>query len=195
MTDKDLLENKEDQEGQAGDEPHRDELPAENTDENEVNDLSPEEEQQQRIAELEEQVEALKDKNLRLFAEFENLKRRSARERIDLIKTAGQDIMRDLLPVLDDFERAHKAIQEDERAGGAAEGVNLIYSKLKNTLEQKGLKPMEALGDAFDAEKHEAVTEIPAQSEDQKGKVVDVLEKGYYLNDKIIRYAKVIVGK
>ena len=148
-----------------------------------------------RVAELETKVAELKDKNLRLYADFENLRRRTAKERLELMQTAGKDVILSLLPVLDDLERAAQSIGEATDASTAREGFDLIRTKLMNQLTQKGLQPMDAQGKDFDAEKHEAVTEIPAPSEDMKGKVVDEIEKGYLLNDRIIRFAKVVVGK
>ncbi|MEI7471375.1 MAG: nucleotide exchange factor GrpE [Chitinophagaceae bacterium] len=142
-------------------------------------------------AELEEQ----KDKYLRLFAEFDNFRRRSAKERLDLIQTAGKDVLVSLLTVLDDCDRAEKQIQNSEEAAAIKEGVLLVFAKLRSTLVAKGVKPMESINEIFDVEKHEAITEIPAPTEDLKDKVVDEVEKGYYLNDKIIRFAKVVVGK
>lgn len=137
----------------------------------------------------------LKDKYVRLFADFDNYKKRVARERLDLIKDAGKDVILNLLPVLDDFERALKAAESATEVEPVKEGMGLIQSKLLKNLEQKGLKASNPKGEPFDAELHEAITEIPAPTEDLKGKVVDVVEKGYYLNDRIIRYAKVVVGK
>jgi molecular chaperone GrpE len=137
---------------------------------------------------LQLEIVELRDKLLRTLAEFENYKRRNARERAELISTAGQGVMKALLPVLDDFERA-------SQNGEVSEGIALIYQKLLRTLAEKGLKPMESTGEPFDPEFHEAITEFPAPSEDLKGKVVDTTERGYSLNDKIIRYAKVVVGK
>jgi molecular chaperone GrpE len=128
----------------------------------------------------------MKDKYIRLMAEFENFKRRSSRERIELIGTASREAIISMLPIMDDFERA-------EKNDGLAEGITLIYNKLHNTLSQKGLKAMESNGANFDAEQHEAITEVP-MGDDFKGKVIDTVEKGYFLNDKIIRYAKVVVG-
>ncbi len=147
------------------------------------------------VEELKKQVEELKDKHLRLFAEFDNFRKRTARERIDLQATAGKDLMVDLLPVLDDFERAKKSIDESDDPKAIKEGIDLIYNKLNSTLTTKGLKAMESVGEEFDADKHEALTEVPAPSDDMKGKVMDEIEKGYLLNDHIIRYAKVVVGK
>lgn len=141
-------------------------------------------------AELEEQ----KDKYLRLFAEFDNFKRRNAKEKIELIQTAGKDVIISLLEVLDDCDRAEKQMEESDDATANKEGVLLVFNKLRNTLQSRGLKTMESVNTDFDVEKHEAITEIEA-SEKQKGKVVDEIVKGYYLNDKLIRFAKVVVGK
>lgn len=141
-------------------------------------------------AELEEQ----KDKYLRLFAEFDNFKRRNAKEKIELIQTAGKDVIISLLEVLDDCDRAEKQMEESDDATANKEGVLLVFNKLRNTLQSRGLKTMESVNTDFDVEKHEAITEIEA-SEKQKGKVVDEIVKGYYLNGKLIRFAKVVVGK
>lgn len=142
-------------------------------------------------AELEEQ----KDKYLRLFAEFDNAKRRHAKERIELMQTAGREIITSLLEVLDDVDRAEKQMQTTDDVQQIKEGVSLVFNKLRVPLQNKGLKAMESIGTEFDVEKHEAITEIPAPSEAFVGKVVDEITKGYYLNDKLIRHAKVIVGK
>ncbi|MGK0412420.1 MAG: molecular chaperone GrpE [Polaribacter sp.] len=144
----------------------------------------------------EEIIQAEKDKFLRLFAEFENYKKRTTRERIELFKTAGQELMTSLLPVVDDFERALAHIKEDKESEELRKGVLLVYQKFYNTLELKGLLKIETnAGDVFDAEIHEAITQIPAPSEDLKGKVIDCVEKGYKLGDKIIRYPKVVIGQ
>lgn len=144
----------------------------------------------------EEQIQTEKDKFLRLFAEFENYKKRTSRERIELFKTAGQELMTSLLPIIDDFERALTHIEDDKEAEELRKGVLLIYNKFYNTLEQKGLSKIETkAGDTFDAEIHEAITQIPAPSEDLKGKVIDCVEKGYKLGDKVIRYPKVVIGQ
>lgn len=142
-------------------------------------------------AELEEQ----KDKYIRLFAEFDNFKRRTAKERIDLIQTAGKDIVVSMLDVLDDCDRAEKQLATTEDITQIKEGIQLVFAKLRTTLSNKGLKAMVAANEEFDVEKHEAITEIPAPSPELVGKVVDEVTKGYYLNDKIIRFAKVVVGK
>lgn len=141
-------------------------------------------------AELEEQ----KDKYLRLFAEFDNFKRRNAKERIELIQTAGKDVIISMLEVIDDCDRAEKQLAETDDIAAQKEGIQLVFNKLRNTLQARGLTAMESLDTEFDVEKHEAITEIEVP-EKRKGKVVDVLEKGYYLNNKIIRFAKVVVGK
>jgi molecular chaperone GrpE len=139
---------------------------------------------------VEEKFAELNDKHLRLFAEFENFKKRTAKERMDLYKTAGESVLTALLPVLDDFERSIKANQKQED-----EGVVLIYNKLKGTLETKGLKAMDdPIGTELNTDYHEAITNIPAPSDDMKGKIIDVVEKGYFLNEKVIRYAKVVVA-
>ena len=145
---------------------------------------------------LQEELKQEKDKFLRLFAEFENYKKRTSRERIELFKTAGQELMTSLLPIVDDFERALPHIEEGQELEELRKGVVLIYQKFYNTLEQKGLSKIETVqGDMFDAEIHEAITQIPAPSEDLKGKIIDCVEKGYKLGDKIIRYPKVVIGQ
>jgi len=146
---------------------------------------------------LENELVEQKDKNLRLFAEFDNYKKRTAKERIELFKTAGKDVVIDMLSVLDDFDRATKAATEarENEKPVDLEGFNLIHNKIKNTLNGKGLKEMETNGADFDPDLHDAITEIPAPSDDLKGKIVDTIEKGYYMNDVIIRHAKVVIGK
>lgn len=146
----------------------------------------------QPIAQVSTEAAELRDKYLRLMADFDNFRRRTAKERIEQAKVASKDVIIDLLPVLDDFERAFQA---QTTAGEDGKGFALIYNKLLSVLQAKGLKAMNAKGEEFNADFHEALTEIPAPSDELKGKVVDEIEKGYYLNDKIIRYAKVVVGK
>ena len=153
---------------------------------------------QQEVIEptAEELLQQEKDKFLRLFAEFENYKKRTSKERVELFKTANQELMTVLLPILDDFERALIHIEDDKEAEELRKGVLLIYQKLVKTLEQKGLAKIEVKkGDAFDAEIHEAITQIPAPSKKLKGKIIDVIERGYKLGDKIIRFPKVIIGQ
>ena len=148
------------------------------------------------VPSAEDLLQTEKDKFLRLFAEFENYKKRTSKERIELFKTAGQEVLTSLLPVLDDFERALSHIEEDKEAEELSKGVTLVYQKFYTTLEQKGLSKVEInSGDVFDAEIHEAITQIPAPTEDLKGKVIDCVEKGYKLGDKIIRYPKVVIGQ
>jgi molecular chaperone GrpE len=147
------------------------------------------------IEKLQQEVEEQKDKYLRLFADFDNYKRRNAKERIELIQTAGKDIIVDLLDVLDDCDRAEKQLQSSNDLTQIKEGVQLVFNKFRNKLQSKGLKVMESINKDFDVEKQEAITEVPAPSADLKGKVLDEVQKGYYLNDKIIRFAKVVVGK
>ena len=137
----------------------------------------------------------LSDKYLRLSAEFQNYKRRTAKEKMDIIQTAGRDVIKVLLPVLDDFDRAKKAADDDDSVEAFSEGVQLVYEKLHRVLEQKGLRALDTNGEVFNADFHEALTEIPAPTEEMKGKIIDTIERGYALNDKIIRYAKVVVGK
>jgi molecular chaperone GrpE len=143
---------------------------------------------------LQQENAALNDKYLRLFAEFDNFKRRTQKERAELLQTAGKDVIVSLLPVLDDFDRANKAIESATDINPIREGISLVHNKLKNLLAQKGLKEMESINTPFDTDNHEAITKIPAPNEEMKGKVIDELEKGYTLNDKVIRFAKVVVG-
>ncbi|MBT8266324.1 MAG: nucleotide exchange factor GrpE [Bacteroidia bacterium] len=152
--------------------------------------------EQTREEKLEEELQIEKDKFLRLFAEFENYKKRTSKERIDLFKTAGEDVMLALLPVLDDFERALSHIEDDKEAEDLRKGVLLIYNKLLTALEQKGLKAITIeKGDDFNPDNHEAITQIPAPNDKLKGKIIDVVEKGYVLGDKVIRFPKVVIGQ
>jgi molecular chaperone GrpE len=136
-----------------------------------------------------------KDKYLRLMAEFENFKRRTAKERVDLIQTAGKDVIVSLLDVMDDCDRAEKQLNGSDDIAVQKEGIQLVFNKIRTTLHAKGLKAMESIDQAFDVELHEAITEVPVPDASKKGKVIDEVTKGYYLNDKIIRFAKVVVGK
>ena len=144
---------------------------------------------------LQAELEELKDKYIRLFAEFDNFKKRNAKERYELMQTAGRDVITSMLDVLDDCDRAEKQMQSSEDLEQIKQGVALVFNKLRTTLQSKGLKAMDSIATTFDVEKHEAITEIPAPTEELKDKVVDEITKGYYLNDKIIRFAKVVVGK
>lgn len=144
---------------------------------------------------LKEELAQEKDKFLRLFAEFENYKRRTSKERVELFTTASQDVIQALLPILDDFDRAIVEISKHQETE-LTKGVELIKNKLNSTLEQKGLKLISVeKGDPFNADNHEAVTQIPSPSEDMKGKIIDILEKGYKLGDKVIRFPKVVIGQ
>lgn len=144
---------------------------------------------QERIRELQQQLDESRSKYMYLYSDMENIRRNAARERMELISTAGRDIMAALLPILDDFDRAAKN-------DGLSDGMTLIHHKLTNTLRNKGLHPLETQpGDPFNADIHEAIVEIPAPSEDLKGKIVDIIEQGYTLGERIIRFAKVVVGK
>lgn len=144
---------------------------------------------------LKSELEEAKDKYLRLYSEFDNFRRRTAKERLELVKTANEDLLVNLLSVADDFDRASKAMKEQEDVKAVKKGVELIHHKFFKVLEQKGLKPMGNLkGEPFDADIHEAITQIPVPEDKLKGKIVDVIENGYYLNDKVIRYAKVVIG-
>lgn len=147
------------------------------------------------IEKLQADLQEMKEKYLRQVAEFDNFRKRTAKERLELIQTAGKDVIVSMLDVVDDFERADKMMQKSEDVAAIKEGVQLVFSKLKNSLTSKGLKPMQTIGTEFNPDQHEAITEIPAPKEDLKGKVVDEVVKGYYLNDKIIRFAQVVVGK
>lgn len=168
----------------------------EDEDATDTDEASPEpEEEVDELTQLQHEVGAAKDKYLRLFAEFENFRRRTAKERLDLVKTAGQDVIADLLPIVADFERSLQIFKDNAAVTPMYEGIQLVHGKLTKVLEQKGLKAMEVtIGSDFDSEYHEAVVQTPAPSEDLKGKVVDVIDKGYFLGDKVLRYAKVVIG-
>jgi len=199
---KDAPENEAQTTNQDGTEEVMDQENAENTTEESSNKKKPskkggskKQQQEELIEEQTLQIGELKDKYVRLLAEFENYKKRTIREKIDLMGTAAQDTMSAILPVLDDFDRAKKNAEDDSNVEPFSEGVMLVYNKLHNVLKQKGLEAMESTGEAFDPELHEAITEIPAPNEVMKGKVIDTVEKGYFLKEKIIRHAKVVVGK
>lgn len=157
--------------------------------------LSKKEKHKKEVEELKLQLAEANDKYLRLYAEFDNFRKRNAKERIEWIKESGKDVVQTLLPVLDDFERALRQMESVKASPELKEGVKLIYQKLKNSLEQKGLKSFDSAGEDFNVEFHEAITDVSVEDEKLKGKVIDEIEKGYMLNDKIIRFAKVVVGK
>jgi molecular chaperone GrpE len=148
-----------------------------------------------RAEELEKEVAQWNDKYLRLYSEFDNYRKRSIKERVELSKTAASDLITSLLPVLDDFERALNAMEtEEDKENAMIDGINLIYNKLKNILNQQGLERMKVTGEEFNTDFHEALANIPAPKPELKGKVVDVIQNGYLLNGTVIRYAKVVVG-
>ena len=154
-----------------------------------------EEENLNQEEKLSAEVAELKEKYLRLYSDFENFRKRTAKERIDLIKTASEEVLKDLVPVVDDFERAFKAAEKEADTQKIQEGNQLIFQKLVKILESKGLKPMEDLiGQPFNPDTQEAITQIPSPSPELKGAVVDVVEKGYFLGEKVVRFAKVVIG-
>lgn len=148
-----------------------------------------------KIAELEAANKELNDKYLRLSAEFDNYRKRTLRERMELTKTAAESVMLNILPVTDDFERAMHSIEQGMDFEAVKKGILLIYNKFQEFNKQNGITEIEALGKPFDTDLHEALTKIPAPSEEMKGKIIDVIQKGYYLNEKVIRFAKVVVGE
>lgn len=148
-------------------------------------------ENEEKLQELGEKLAAANDKYVRIYSEYENYRKRTNLEKADLLINGAKDTIKAILPVVDDMERALSALSDDDKS---KEGVQLIYNKLINILTQKGLKPIEAKGQKFDENLHEAITQFPAQDDSQKGMVVDVVEKGYFLNDKVLRYAKVVVA-
>ncbi len=169
--------------------PNEEQVPAENI-ENEVK-----EEAISEVDQLKLDVEEQKQKFIRLYAEFDNFKRRNAKERVELIQTAGRDVIQSMLEVMDDCDRAEKQLQTSEDLQQIRQGIQLVFTKLRNTLQAKGVKEMKSIGEEFNPDIHEAITEIPVNDPSLVGKVVDEVEKGYTLNDKIIRYSKVVVGK
>jgi molecular chaperone GrpE len=164
-------------------------------DENVPDETVEEEIEEDEIEKLKAEVQEAKDKYLRLYSEFENFRRRTAKERLDLIKTATEDLMSALVPAMDDFERAQKALEESEDHKASQEGFELIFNKFSHILKQKGLKQMEdKAGTEFNTEFHEAISQMPVDKKKMKGKIIDVVEKGYYLDEKVIRFAKVVIG-
>ncbi|MCK5467263.1 MAG: nucleotide exchange factor GrpE [Cyclobacteriaceae bacterium] len=183
------------EEGLIEDESPKEEPEMKITDENVSDETAEEETEEDEIEKLKADVQEAKDKYLRLYSEFENFRRRTAKERLDLIRTATEDLMSALLPVMDDFERAQKALEESEDHKATQEGFELIFNKFSNILKQKGLKQMEdKTGSEFSTEFHEAISQMPVGKKKMKGKIIDVVEKGYYLDEKVIRFAKVVIG-
>ena len=151
--------------------------------------------EESEVEKLKAELQEQKDKYVRLYAEFDNFRRRTSKERLELMQTAGKDVIVSLLDVLDDCDRAEKQINSTNDVAQIKEGVQLVFNKLRSVMLSKGVKAMQSIGEDFDVEKHEAITEIPAPNPKLSGKVIDEVQKGYYLNDKIIRFAKVVVGK
>lgn len=169
-----------------------------NSEENELpnseeNSLEEEKTELSEVDLLKKEILEQKDKYLRMYAEFENFRRRTSKERIDLIQSASEGLLKELLPVVDDFERANKSMETSSDIAAVKEGISLVYNKFFKILSDKGVKPMESKDQDFDVELHECITQFAA-GDDKKGKVIDEVEKGYYLYDKVIRYAKVVVG-
>ena len=144
---------------------------------------------------LKKEIEEQKEKFIRLYADFDNFKRRNAKERVELIQTAGKEVIQSMLEVLDDCERAEKQMNQSTDLKQIREGIGLVFSKFRNILQSRGLKEMKSIGETFNPDFHEAITEISVQDANMKGKIVDEVEKGYTLNDKIIRFSKVVIGK
>lgn len=167
----------------------------ENTEQTNESDEDTPKEELSDLEKKEIEYKELHDKYIRLFSEFDNFRKRTAKEKLDLTLNAGGDVMKQIIPTLDDFDRAIANNEKAEDIDSVKEGFTLIHNKLMQTLTSKGLKAMESMGEEFDTNKHEALTQIPAPSEDLKGKVVDVIEKGYVLHDKVLRFAKVVVGQ
>jgi len=198
MSEKEKVESQDIDETQASQE-EKDDIKGEkvNSSGEDSNDSekSEKDEYEAALTELQKKHDTVNDKYLRLYSEFENYRRRTAKEKLDLLKNAGSDIVGEILPVVDDFERAINSNENSSDTEALKEGFKLIHHKLLHLLQNKGLKPMDSINQPFDTEYHEAITNIPAPSEDMKGKVIDVAEKGYFFNDKVLRYAKVVVGQ
>ncbi|MBO4806616.1 MAG: nucleotide exchange factor GrpE [Paludibacteraceae bacterium] len=192
------MENDKDMEQEAQ-EKAQVEDPETNTVENEgeVENVSESEKEEEKdpVAELEAKCQKMHDDYMRLYADFDNYRKRAIKEKADLIKTAAEGVLVDILPLVDDFERAISSMENTESVEGVKEGVSLIYNKLISFLESKGVKAIDAVGQPFNTEFHEAITKFPAPSEEMKGKVIDCTQKGYTLYDKVIRYAKVVYGE
>ncbi len=184
----------EDQDDKQEEKPEKKESKSNNNEKPESSKKSKKAKADKKIDELEKKNEELNDKYLRLYSEFDNYRKRTNKEKLETLKSASAEVITDLLPVLDDFDRAMKAMEDHGIDEETKKGVELIHNKFRNLLIQKGLEPMDSIGKEFDTDYHEAVTNIPAPSEELKGKVVDVIEKGYLLNGRIIRFAKVVVG-
>lgn len=150
---------------------------------------------QKKVEELQQQVDKEKKEYLFLMAEFDNFRKRTLKEKSEIIKNAGENVLKGLLPIMDDFERGIKAAENNPEGDSMKEGINLIYNKLKSYLNQNGVKEIDPADDTFDTEKHEAISVVPVPDEEKKGKILDTVEKGYTINDKVLRHAKVVVGQ
>lgn len=193
--DKDPVKMDDTTKGDSAESQHEDSAAEQNQNAEEATSQDVDEEEFSKEEQLQRELDEKDNKYLRLFAEFENYKRRTSKERIELFKTASQEVMQSMLPVMDDFDRAMIEVKKSSDES-LIEGIELISNKLKETLKSKGLEVMPVkAGDTFDSELHEAITQIAAPSDDMKGKIIDVVEKGYTLGDKIIRYPKVVTGK
>ncbi len=198
MSEKDRVESQDIEETQASREGQasvNDEKSSSSNESPTNSEESMENEHEAAMTELQKKYDTVNDKYLRLYSEFENFRRRTAKEKLDLMKNAGSDFASEILPVVDDFERAISSNENNDDVEALKEGFKLIHHKLLHLLQNKGLKAMDSINQPFDTEYHEAITNIPAPSEDMKGKVIDVAEKGYFYNDKVLRYAKVVVGQ
>ncbi|MGB6037332.1 MAG: nucleotide exchange factor GrpE [Cryomorphaceae bacterium] len=198
MSEKEKVENQDIEETQASREEQasvKDENSSSSNRNSNDSEESLENEHDAAMTELQKKYDTINDKYLRLYSEFENFRRRTAKEKLDLMKNAGSEIVGDILPVVDDFDRAIELNKDNTDPEALKEGFKLIHHKLLHLLKNQGLKPMDSINQPFDTEYHEAITNIPAPSEDMKGKVIDVAEKGYFYNDKVLRYAKVVVGQ
>jgi molecular chaperone GrpE len=174
----------------------QEEVSSENTEESTPDSENQNEtEEESEFEKLEKENKELSEKYIRLYSEFENFRRRSAKEKIDIINNAGEKILKDVIPVLDDFERAIESNKKNDNIDSIKEGFELVHNKLFGVLTNNGLEPMNSKGKEFDVDEHEALTKIPAPSKKEEGKVVDVIEKGYYLNGKVLRFAKVVIGE
>ena len=192
---KEELDNQESTESVENVDGLNDEQAQSQTDENQADENSENTSEQDELSVVKNELEELKDKHLRLQAEFDNYRRRTLKEKADLISSAGEKVLKDLLPVIDDLDRALESTATAQDVAAVREGLDLIVNKFQNFLKNNGVSEIEAKEQDFDADKHEAVTKFPAPSEDLKGKVIDVVQKGYTLNGKVMRFAKVVVGE
>ena len=192
---KEELDNQESTESVENVDGLNDEQAQSQTDENQADENSENTSEQDELSVVKNELEELKDKHLRLQAEFDNYRRRTLKEKADLISSAGEKVLKDLLPVIDDLDRAMESTATAQDVAAVREGLDLIVNKFQNFLKNNGVSEIEAKEQDFDADKHEAVTKFPAPSEDLKGKVIDVVQKGYTLNGKVMRFAKVVVGE